>query len=425
MADSVAQQYINLLEGDETAKLALLACSAALRLDDEIGLQVIELVAQTNGFTPELLRRIKRLGCVWKKWDGSWYIAEDVRSYLVERLNEEVPESVQSKLRELLAGHAHRRISLFSPDGQISTYRVRQAKFEAAFQRILIPEQSQLGAEQFAEIWLESPHSAAEATAQSVDYLAPEISRHLRNLPIEVLFLQGMAARIRRDKRAQEKYFGAVWERGNAGRVSAIAAHLYGLLVSNRDRSTAERALRDSIQWQDSTNHQVQVLHSLGNLLSKDRRRWDDAEQAYKMSLELDSYPPSRGETLHSLGNLLSKDRRRWDDAEQAYKMSLELKTDPSHKAQVLASWASLLVKYNDPVSFNRAEQFASQSLTLDPENPWTGGICHRVLADVFESRGDFDKAIKQLEALMKTDRQLGKKGFEKKIRERIERMKT
>src|SRR5581483_2235952 len=133
MTASVAQQYIDLLEGNESAVLALLACSAALRLDDEMARQVIELVAQSNGSTPKLLHQIKGLGCVWKQWDGSWYIAEDVRSHLVEHLNERLSEPVRLHLRSLLAAHARRRGNLFSPDGQISTYRARQAKFEAAY----------------------------------------------------------------------------------------------------------------------------------------------------------------------------------------------------------------------------------------------------------------------------------------------------
>ena len=113
--NSTAEVYMELV-GEGSARLALLACSAALRLDDNVAREAIQLVAQSNGSTDKTLRRIKRLGCVWKQWDGSWYIAEDVRSSFLERLYEEVPEATIVELRERLATHASRRTHAL-PDG--------------------------------------------------------------------------------------------------------------------------------------------------------------------------------------------------------------------------------------------------------------------------------------------------------------------
>src|SRR5581483_9422804 len=148
----------------------------------------------------------------------------------------------------------------------------------------------------------------------------------------------------RKDKRAQEKYFRAVWERRNSGLISAIAAHLYGLLIQRRDRDTAERALRDSIEWNDSPHYRGQVYHSLGNLLTKERRRWPEAEQAFRKSIELrrgDAF--GEAQTWHSLGNLLSKERRRWPEAEQAFRKSIQLDTDVRSQAETWHSLGNLL----------------------------------------------------------------------------------
>ena len=46
------------------------------------------------------------------------------------------------------------------------------------------------------------------------------------------------------------------------GYIYAVAAHLFGLLVQRRDSVTAERALRDSIEWNESAYFRAEVYHS-------------------------------------------------------------------------------------------------------------------------------------------------------------------
>ena len=78
-----AERYLKRLEADPQARLALLACSAALQIDDDTAGEAVELVAKTNGATRALVTRVKKLGCVWKEWNGYWHVAEDVRRDLV------------------------------------------------------------------------------------------------------------------------------------------------------------------------------------------------------------------------------------------------------------------------------------------------------------------------------------------------------
>lgn len=457
MSDLTAQAYLQLLQG-EKAKLALMACSVALRLDDETARKSIELVAQSKGSTNELLYQIKNLGCVWKQWDGSWSIAEDVRFYLLERLRKELPDKVHEELREYLATYSERRAKRFSKDGQITAYGSRQATFEAAYHRTLIAEQSAKGAEQLAQLWESSPPSAADATAETIDYLAPEISGQLEHVPPEVLFLQGMAARRRGHKRDQEKYFRAVWEQGRPGVIFSIAAQLFGKLTRNRE--LAERALRDALAWSQDDEGKAKVYHSLGDFLFRnlklpeartayeeslklrtepiDKARvhhslgnlfakegsWHQAEDSYEQSLELGKRPSHQAQVYHSIGNLLSQDPERWADAEKAYEKSFKIDPLPIGKAKVLASWANLLMRMDTPQSYKRAEEFALRNLRSNPNDPWNNGISYRILADVYEKQGEFSKAIEALESLMETDRKLGKTQFRSSITKRIAGLK-
>jgi hypothetical protein len=81
---------------------------------------------------------------------------------------------------------------------------------------------------------------------------------------------------------------------------------------------------------------------------------------------------------------------------------------------------ANLLSKKQEPEADGRAELLALRSLELDRGNPWTNGVCYRVLAEVYERRRDCPKAINALKSLQETDRRLGKRGFEQSITDRI-----
>lgn len=450
MADSTAQLYLNLLGEDEKAKLALLACSVALRLDDDLAREAIELVAQSNGSTNNLMRRVKKLGCVRKQWDNSWYIAEDVRPYLVEQLYNCASETAQSqlrermtRLRERLAQYAAVRAQNLPSNGQITAYKSFQADFEAAYHQMFIPERLQSGAAKLADLWVKHyPGSAAQATAQSAEYLAQtELRLNFEQTPVEILFLRGMAARSQRNKEAQKEYFGAVWKLGREqerrGYIFAIAAHLFGLLY--RDRKTAEQALRDSLRWYDANQHQCQVLHSLGNLLSRGRRnRWSEAEEVYRQSIELDDKPHSQAITWHSLGRLLAKQHRwseaeeaykegivldqnlisqaqtwhslgnllsnhelkdRWEDAEAAYWKSLDLRVDREDKAQVYHSLGLLLSKKDNRARWPEAEEYYWKSINWRDNAVDKGKVYHSLgnLLSQYENRWEeAEKAFKR-----------------------------
>jgi hypothetical protein len=237
---ALAESYLEVLGGGAMARNALLACAAALRLDDEVARQAIALAAGSNGSTDALLRRIKDLGCVARRWDGTWYVADDVRPYLVDRFEREVPAAERVRLRDLLAEHADARMGTLAPDGQITTWQARAASLEAAYQLLHSSQRAKEGASRLVATWQQARDEAKTATCEAVEALAPELERHLERLPDEVLFLRGMAAYRRTDRKAAaRRYFETVWRHGPGDEIHAIAAHLFGR-TDSRHRAVYE-----------------------------------------------------------------------------------------------------------------------------------------------------------------------------------------
>lgn len=395
MSDIVAEEYLQLLAGDKKAQLALLACSAAFRLNDEMAEEVIELIAESNGTTKRLRRRVKSLGCVWKLGEESWCIAEDVRPYLANRLYDRLKGSAT-----LLSLHA--RLTTQADEmaaRQISAHRAYQAKFEAAIYRLMLPDQAGDGATQLADLWQQTyPGPVSEATADSVEHLIPEIKQHHQSLPAEVLFMRGMAARARRNRRAQEEYFGKVYKQGRQGRIYALAAFFYALIV--RNRHVAEQALWKCIEWDHSIKNQVIAYHELGNLLSKLRPRRKDAEAAYLKSLEIDPDLRSQAQTWHSLGDLLTE-QGRWAEAKEAYETSLRLRLDKPHQGQVYHSLGNLLSE--QPAYWKQAEEAYQKSIDLLEKQADKGQVYHsrgKLLAKQSSRWLDAEKDFRQSIAL-------------------------
>ena len=314
MSSSTAQAYVELFNGDRQATLALLTCSAALLLDDETACSIVNAVAPGYDSTERTVRRVKNLGCVWREANGFWHVTDDVRPHLVERLYEELPAKAILSIRTRLAKSAGARAARSIPDSQAGVYFQFTAKFEAAYQRLLIPKFSTDAGRELGELWRQSPAGTGRALARSVDYLADELERRLRYVPDEVLFLRGIAAQDRKDLLAQEKFFGEVWRRGLTVRPSYIhaqACRFYALLVKHRDPATAEVALKNSIEWTEAPHERGLLYHQLGSLLARNTSTWQEAEQAYEKSLTLLHDSEHRTQVRSSLKNLRARNQER------------------------------------------------------------------------------------------------------------------
>ena len=336
-ATSTAEKYLELFQDDRPGMLALLACSAALQLDDETAREAVELVANSNGSTGALMRRVKRLGCVWENWDGHWHLSADVRRELVERLYQELPDHTIDKLHEHLAQKADLRAAQTEPTDQVTSHQKIFASLEAAYHRLLIPRQSEQGANDLVTLWRQLSPQAAEALARSVDYIAGDLIHRLRRLPDQVLFLRGIAAQSGGDNHAQEKYFIKVWRGARhrkPGYVHAKAAHLLALLVQNRDLRAAEKALRDSLKWAEAGRERGFVYLSLGKLIENYPARLVEAQIAYEQSLESFKDPKDQAQAYQALADLHEKkngDRSRTSsrqDLDQPVEVPEPLATD-------------------------------------------------------------------------------------------------
>jgi RNA polymerase sigma-70 factor, ECF subfamily len=316
MSTSIAEHYAELFKDDQPGLLALLACSAALQLDDETACEVVKLVANTNGSTRSLVWRIKKLGCVWKEWNGLWRLTEDVRRQFHERLHKELAEAKIVQLREHLIQKAASRAQQTDPHDDMATQHQLLTRLEAIYQGLQIPARSNATANQLVELWRRLAPTAAEALARSVDHLGDELDQRLPALPDAVLLLRGIAARARDDVNAQEKYFGRVWRRARRatvhedhaqpGYIGAMAAYYSGQLFQHRDPITAEKALRDSLKWIEAGRERGLVYLSLATLLSTDPKRRDEVEQAFNQSLESLSEPADKAKVHLALAAWLN-----------------------------------------------------------------------------------------------------------------------
>jgi tetratricopeptide (TPR) repeat protein len=211
-----------------------------------------------------------------------------------------------------------------------------------------------------------------------------------------------MAARSRGDSKRAEQCFREVWKQGRPGEIFSTAAHLFGIMV--RDQEIAERALRDSLEWCGTDHDRGKVWHSLGNLLSRQRPRWQEAEEAYDKSLQLLHAPDDRGQVWHSLGNLLSRQRPRWQEAEEAYDKSLRLLQAPDDQAQVWHSLGNLLSR--EQLRWQEAEEAYHKSVQLE-RNPdgraqvWhsLGNLLSRQSTRWQEAEEAYDKSLQLLHA--------------------------
>jgi tetratricopeptide (TPR) repeat protein len=153
----------------------------------------------------------------------------------------------------------------------------------------------------------------------------------------------------------------------------------------------AELLLRRSLQLLDTlgdTHGEAQVLHSLGNVLS--RKKPTEAEELLRRSLVLreelgDTF--DEAQVLHSLGNLLA--RKGAAEAETLLRRSLvfgEKLQVTHHVAQVLHSLGKLLTRKKP----KEAEELLRRSLTLREKLGDMHDIAQVLnsLADLYQKQG-------------------------------------
>jgi len=188
----------------------------------------------------------------------------------------------------------------------------------------------------------------------------------------EIDFLNGMVCYREGSLKEAERLLRKVIET-IADRVEvAIALHIIGRLDGQRGRiQQAEAELSRSITIRrklDDVHGEAQVLHTLGQLIGRDRRRSAQAEGMLRQSLTiLRALGDVRGEAqvLHTLGQLVGRYRRRSAEAEGLLRQSLTLEHDQwaFGEAQVLHTLGQLIGR--DRRRSAEAEQLLRQSLGI------------------------------------------------------------
>jgi tetratricopeptide (TPR) repeat protein len=158
----------------------------------------------------------------------------------------------------------------------------------------------------------------------------------------------------------------------------AQVLHTLGQLIGrNRNRTgEAEQLLRQSLaietelgDGQPQALHQAQVIHTLGQLIGRNRNRTGEAEQLLRQSLAIETEAGNaygQAQVLHTLGQLIGRDRKRTDEAEQLLRQSLAIETElgnRSSEAAVLHTLGQLIGR--DRKRTDEAEQLLGKSLNL------------------------------------------------------------
>ncbi|MGL5824836.1 MAG: tetratricopeptide repeat protein, partial [Nocardioides sp.] len=134
---------------------------------------------------------------------------------------------------------------------------------------------------------------------------------------------------------------------------------------------------------------QSQVLHTLGQLVGRDRKRAAEAEDLLQTSLHIKSRLSDefgQAQVLHTLGQLVGRDRKRAAEAEDLLQKSLQIGENLSkrnHVAQVFRSLGKLVAGTDRA----RAIYYLEQSLHVNKEigNKSGQSIVQKVLNTLVE----------------------------------------
>ncbi len=117
------------------------------------------------------------------------------------------------------------------------------------------------------------------------------------------------------DNQLLSELFNQVIEREDC----VAALRIIGVNLMDTNLRLATRAFR---RITELSPDDAGAWNNLGNLLAKQRERWDEAEEAYRRAIELS---PDDAGAWNNIGILLAK-QERWDEAEAAYRKAIELR---------------------------------------------------------------------------------------------------
>jgi tetratricopeptide (TPR) repeat protein len=349
------------IEGSHAFESALIALSAAESLTDELAAYILELTGLEH--SSDLIKALHLCDFVRER-NSEWSLVPEVREYLLKRLQEERPELFEAAHGRLLQiCRSHELQGRFS---EIPRYLV-EGPGEAYHASALDPTE---GLPKYAAMALGGQGGQQWLAARLAH--EQEEFRILPSRSIEVDFLQGMVYYREGNIGEAERLLRRVSDIDADRREVAIALHIVGRLdwqsgsvrqaEAELNRSLAiRRTLRDA-------HGEAQVLHTLGQLVGRDRNRLGEAEELLRQSLSIfrgldDKHGEAR--VLHTLGQVVGRDRNRWGEAEELLRQSLVIERNQNEfgKAQVLHTLGQLVGR--DRKRRGEAEKLLRQSLAI------------------------------------------------------------
>jgi tetratricopeptide (TPR) repeat protein len=344
---------------------ALLALAAAESLTDDTARSLIRK-AGLEVDADRLIRGLHLCDFVLER-NSEWQFVPDVRTWLVNQLldRKDIAFASHRLLLSLATASADEQLEM-----EVPRY-LRNPTGQAYHTAFLAPAEA---LPKYAAIAMEP------LTGQL--WLARKLAREQQDLGVlpsdalELDFLFGMVLYKEGKTREAEPLLRRVAASKSHAREVAIAAHLVGRMDGRRgDRRGAERLLRRSVALLVMLHDrfgEAQVLHTLGQLVGRDRRRAAEAEELLRRSLALEDELHDRfgeAQVLHTLGQLVGRDRKRAAEAEELLQRSLALLVelhDRFGEAQVLHTLGQLVGR--DRRRAAEAEELLRRSLALEDE---------------------------------------------------------
>ena len=393
------------LEGSQAFESSLIALSAAESLTDEVATYLVELADLER---PSNLIAALHVCDFVRERNSEWNLVPAVREYLLQQLSER-PELFRAAHERLL--EVSRSPRLRSEFSEVPRYLV-EGPGEAYHASALDPSD---GLPRYATLALSGQRGqqwlgARLAHEQQVFGILPPQS-------LEVDFLQGMVYYREGNIKEAEPILRRVSE-VVANRIEvAIALHVIGRIDGRSGRARqAETELKRSIEIgerQGDRFHQAQVLHTLGQLIGRDRNRSGEAEKLLRQSLTIlqtlgDAV--SQAQVLHTLGQLIARDRSRSGEAEKLLRQSLTIRSDGRDalgQAQVLHTLGQLIGR--DRKRSGEAEKLLRQSLAIERDRRDALGqaqVLHTLGQLIGRDRkrsGEAEKLLRQSLAILQT----------------------
>lgn len=165
---------------------AWLICSLALRLDDDIAREILSIGMKDSKNLNSLTFNVKEMPGIWKEMVTYWYVAEDLRRAMLRRVPMIIAPATITEMRLRIARHCDRRAEECEREqtsGLFDAFSARLARHEAAYQRVLIPDEAIRGTRDWLALAETGEPATRRATVESIAYLLPEIMESRGSVP--------------------------------------------------------------------------------------------------------------------------------------------------------------------------------------------------------------------------------------------------